>query len=408
MTVPKPLKDTKLFKPIKVGKYELDHRIVFAPTTRYRAQDDHTPSDLEYQYYGDRSQYPGSLITTEATFTSAQAGGEANVPGIFTEKHVEGWKKINDKIHANKSFSAIQLWYQGRVADPKILKQEGLDYVAPSPVYYTEESKQAAKESGNPLRALTEEEIYDIIHVQYPKAARNALAAGFDYVEVHSAHGYMLDQFLQPSTNQRSDKYGGSVENRARIVLEIIDELIPIVGADRLAIRLSPWAKFQNMLAEEDTVHPITTFSYVLHELQKRADAGNKLAYVSLVEPRVQASHDVAKDKQVGDNSFASYIWKGTFIRAGSYTYDAPEFETLLKDIDDDRTLVGFSRYYISNPDLVKRLRDGLELTPYERATFYNFDNWGYNTWNNYGEDKKFDKEKESTIFPKEISKVST
>ncbi|KAK6460752.1 NAPDH dehydrogenase [Scheffersomyces coipomensis] len=403
MTVPKSLKDTKLFQPIKVGKNELNHRVVFAPTTRYRALDDHTPSDLELQYYGDRSQYPGSLITTEATFSAEQGGLFSNVPGIYTEKHVEGWKKINEKIHANKSFSSIQLWYLGRVGNPKLLKEAGLPFIAPSPVYVTDESKKLAEEVGNPLRSLTEEEIQDIIHVQYPKAAINALAAGFDYIEIHSAHGYLLDQFLQPSTNQRSDKYGGSIENRARIVLEIIDVLLPIVGADRLAIRLSPWAKFQNMKAEEDVVHPITTFSYVINELQKRADVGNQLAYISLVEPRVQASYDVEKENQVGDNAFASSIWKGNFIKAGNYTYDAPEFSTLLNDIEDNRTLVGFSRYYVSNPDLVRRLRDGLELTPYVRATFYTHDNWGYNTWNSYDENKEFIEAEEVKVVAKPI-----
>ncbi|KAK6458249.1 NAPDH dehydrogenase [Scheffersomyces xylosifermentans] len=403
MTVPKSLGDTNLFKPIKVGKNVIPHRVVFAPTTRYRALDDHTPSDLQLEYYDERSRYPGTLVTTEATFSSEQGGLFHNAPGIWTDKQTQGWKKINEKIHANKSFSSIQLWFLGRVADAKLLKERGLPLVSASAVYANEESKRLAEEAGNPLRALTKEEIKDIIYNKYTIAAKNALEAGFDYVEIHSAHGYLLDQFLQPSTNQRTDEYGGSIENRARFVLELIDHLLPIVGADRLAIRISPWAKFQNMKAEEDSVHPITTFGYLLHELQKRADAGNQLAYISLVEPRVQASHDVAVDAQVGDNSFASKIWKGVFIKAGNYTYDAPEFNTLLKDIADDRTLVGFSRYFTSNPDFVLKLRDGLELTPYVRDTFYTHDNWGYNTWTALDDDTKYDEAVETKVLAKPI-----
>ncbi|ABN67049.1 NAPDH dehydrogenase (old yellow enzyme) (EPB1) [Scheffersomyces stipitis CBS 6054] len=403
MTAPRALGDTKLFEPIKVGRNNIGHRVVFAPTTRYRALKDHTPSDLQLEYYDARSKFPGTLITTEATFSSEQGGLFDNIPGIYTDRHTAAWKKINERIHANKSFSSIQLWFLGRVGNPKLLKEAGLPFVSASDVYWNEDSKKLAEEVGNPLRPLTKEEIKDIIYNKYTIAAKNALEAGFDYVEIHSAHGYLLDQFLQPSTNHRTDEYGGSIENRARFVLELVDHLIPIVGADRLAIRISPWAKFQNMKAEEDVVHPITTFSYLVNELQRRADAGNQLAYISVVEPRVQASYDVDVNAQVGDNSFISKIWKGILIKAGSYTYDAPEFTTLRTDLADNRTLVGFSRYFTSNPDFVKRLRDGLELTPYVRDTFYTRDNWGYNTWNEYGVEHKFVEEEEVKVVAQEI-----
>ena len=390
-----PLKETDLFKPIKVGQHTLTNKVTFAPTTRNRALNDHTPSDLELEYYDKRSKFPGSLLITEATFVSEQGGLYANVPGIWNDKHVNAWKRITDKVHENGSFISCQFWFLGRVADPKLLKEHGLDLVSSSALYPNDDFKKKAETAGNPVRALTEQEIHDLIYDSYTKAAKNAMAAGFDYIELHSAHGYLLDQFLQPATNERTDKYGGSVENRARFLLELIDQLITIVGANKLAIRISPWAKFQGMKAEQDSTHPITTFSYVLHELQKRADNGNEFAYVSIVEPRVQGNVDVDKSEQKGDNTFVEQIWKGIILKSGNYTYDAPHFDTLLNDISDNRTLVGFSRYYTSNPDLVKRLYEGWDLTPYDRDTFYTNNNWRYNTWTNYNEKDEVNKDAE-------------
>ncbi|CAR65534.1 DEHA2C04576p [Debaryomyces hansenii CBS767] len=390
-----PLKETDLFKPIKVGQHTLTNKVTFAPTTRNRALKDHTPSDLELEYYDKRSKFPGSLLITEATFVSEQGGLYANVPGIWNDKHVNAWKRITDKVHQNGSFISCQFWFLGRVADPKLLKEHGLDLVSSSALYPNDDFKKKAETAGNPVRALTEQEIHDLIYDSYTKAAKNAMAAGFDYIELHSAHGYLLDQFLQPATNERTDKYGGSVENRARFLLELIDQLITIVGANKLAIRISPWAKFQGMKAEQDSTHPITTFSYVLHELQKRADNGNEFAYVSIVEPRVQGNVDVDKSEQKGDNTFVEQIWKGIILKSGNYTYDAPHFNTLLNDISDNRTLVGFSRYYTSNPDLVKRLYEGWDLTPYDRDTFYTNNNWRYNTWTNYNEKDEVNKDAE-------------
>ncbi|KAI5956834.1 hypothetical protein KGF54_000452 [Candida jiufengensis] len=384
------LGDTKLFQPIQVGSNTLNQRIAFAPTTRRRATEDHTPVDLELEYYTKRAQAPGTLIITEATFASPQGSGSSRVPGIFTEKHVQAWKKINDSIHREGSFSSIQLWHLGRAADPKNLKDKGLPFLAPSAAYINEESEQNAIKAGNELRAFTLEEIKDLVNNQYPTAAKNALAAGFDYIELHSAHGYTLSQFLNPVSNKRTDEYGGSIENRARLILEIVDKLIPIVGANRLAIRLSPWATFQTSAPEGEEIH-----TYILKELEKRADQGNELAYVSLVEPRVSGNADVDKDKQQGNNDFANKIWKGKLIKAGNYTYDAPDFKDLLRDIEDNRTLIGFSRFFTSNPDLVNRLKHGYPLLKYDRDTFYNPNNWGYNTYNNHDETEVFDEKKE-------------
>lgn len=400
---PRPLGDTKLFQPIKVGSHELANRVVYAPSTRLRALANHVPSDLQVQYYDERLKTPGLLLITEATFVSLQAAGYAHVPGIWNDEQVKGWKAVTDKVHANKSLILVQLWNLGRAADPKVLKEEGQDYVSASQVYDTEERKQAAEAAGNPLRALTTEEVDNLIEQVYPNAVQKALEAGFDYFELHSAHGYLLDQFLQSESNKRTDKYGGSIENRARLVLALVDKLGEQFGYEKIAIRISPWAQFQGMKGKNSEVHPLATFGYLLSELQRRANEGKQLAYVSVVDPRVQGSSDKETDLASESNDFVSLIWKGIIIKAGNYTYDSPKFTRLLEDIEDDRTLIGFSRYFTSNPDLVERLRKGEELTPYERVYFYTPSNWGYNTYSNYDEPKQLNEAEEKERLPKPI-----
>lgn len=401
--VPIALKDTKLFESIKVGKNEFSNRVVFAPSTRFRALDDHSPSDLQLDYYDARTKFAGTLIITEGTVPTTKTGTYANAPGIFTEKHVQQWKLVNDKIHENKSFSSIQLWGLGRASDPVQNKKEGQKYKAPSPIYVDEEAEKIAKDAGNELEAYTTEEVDDLIE-EYVETAKRSVAAGFDYVELHAAHGYLINQFLEASSNQRTDKYGGSIENRARFALALVDRLSAEIGAERLAIRLSPWAKFLGMKSEEDKeAHPIATYSYLLGQLQKRADAGKELAYVSIVEPRVSGILDIKPEDMAGDNTFAKIIWKGVLLRAGNYTYDAPKFTQLLEDLSDGRTLVGFSRYFISNPDLVHKLHSGKALNPYDRKTFYGLDNWGYNTYPTAEGKEKYDEETERAHKPAAI-----
>lgn len=389
-----PLKDTKAFEPIKVGQKTLSNRIVYAPATRNRALPDHTPSDLALKYYDDRSRFPGSLIVTEGTLVSPKFGLYNNVPGIYTKKHADNWRHINDKIHANGLFSSIQFWALGRVADPQLTKEAGCKLIAPSAIYESDDSKANAEKAGNPIHEPTEEEIKSLILNDYTNAAKLAMEAGFDFVEIHGANGYIVDQFFQVVSNQRTDKYGGSVENRSRFALELIDHLSLVIGADKIGIRLSPWSTFQAMGGDESEVHPISQFGYFLGQLQKRANEGQEIAYVSVVEPRVWGIFDT---EAKGDNAFVRSIWKGIILRTGNYTYDAPDFKTLQRDINDGKTLVGFARYFTSNPDLVQRLHDGSELTPYERDTFYVTHNWGYNTWAKAGQKTEFDEEAEKS-----------
>lgn len=398
-----PLKNTKVFAPIKVGRNTLSHKVVFAPSTRMRATKDHVPSDLLLKYYDDRSKFKGSLIITEGTHPSIKTGLYATAPGIYTDKQVQGWKKVTDKIHQNGSFASVQIWALGRVGDPVVTKSQGGALVSASALYEDENAEKAAIAAEFPVHALTEDEIKDLIYKDYTIAAKNAVEAGFDYVELHGAHGYLLDQFFQPVSNQRTDKYGGSIENRSRFILELIDHLSTVIGADRLAVRISPWAKFQGMLAEEDEVSPVANFSYFLSELERRAEKGQRLAYVSVVEPRVLGIVSVESKKQYGDNEFVKAAWSGVIVRAGNYTYDAPSFKTVIDDVDDERTLVGFSRYYISNPDLVSKLFKGEALNPYDRDTFYGWDNWGYNTYTKSGEAVQYTEEKERLVTPKAL-----
>lgn len=163
-------------------------------------------------------------------------------------------------------------------------------------------------------------------------------------------------------------------------MLEIIDKLTAEIGADKIGLRISPLSTFQGMLTKGAEIDPLTTYSYILHELEKSAQKGNRLAYVSIIEPRVDGNSTVKKEHKVGDNSFVYDIWKGTVLRAGGYTYDAPEFKRVETDLANDRTVIGFCRYYISNPDLVERLKNGWDLQPYDRPSFYRSDDYRYNT----------------------------
>ncbi|PVH16559.1 uncharacterized protein CXQ87_004854 [Candidozyma duobushaemuli] len=394
------LKATKLFQPLKVGKNTLAHRAVFAPSTRFRALPDHTPSDLQLEYYDKRSRFPGTLVITEGTLPSLSTGVDAKVPGIYSEKQVEEWKKITDKIHENGSFASVQLWGLGRGADPVQSKKEGLQYRGVSAIYHSQESEQAAKKAGNELEEYTTQEVEQVVQ-DFVKAGQNAVKAGFDYVELHGATGYLINQFFESSANKRTDKYGGSIENRARFALELIDGLSEAIGPEKVAIRISPWLKYTGMKAEQDEIHPIATFGYFLGQLQKRADAGREIAYVSLIEPRIPGMS--SNEDAFGSNAFAKSVWKGILIRSGNYTYDVPDFKQLLEDIDDDRTLAGFSRFFLSNPDLIYKLQDGGELEKYDRKTFYTSTNWGYNTWNGWDEANEFDMKTEKSRRPAPI-----
>ncbi|KZV80858.1 FMN-linked oxidoreductase [Exidia glandulosa HHB12029] len=341
-----------LFTPLRLGVAELKHRVALAPLTRYRADDAHVHTDLAVEYYRQRSSVPGTMLITEATFIEARAGGYADVPGIWSDAQVAAWKKIADVVHANGSFIYMQLWALGRAAKQEVLQAEipGADVVSSGNVKMDDEHVQP--------RALTAAEIDEYVD-WYARAAKNAVqGAGFDGVEIHGANGYLVDQFIQNTANNRTDEYGGSLENRLRFPLRVVDAVIGAVGAEHTGIRLSPWGRFQGMREE----NPIPTFSKLLEELKQR-----ELAFVHLVEPRLDWGGSE------GDSlDWARAIWKPRpLVLACGFT-PATAVETAQKAADNgEQVVIAFGRDFISNPDLPLRIQRNLALTPYDRDTFY-------------------------------------
>ncbi|CAK9435661.1 uncharacterized protein LODBEIA_P03880 [Lodderomyces beijingensis] len=381
-----------LFKPIKIGDLTLKHRIAHLPTTRNRANPgDHVPTSLQKQYYTDRAK-SGALLVTEATIATPKLGFYPNVPGIYTQEQALGWKKVVDSVHEAGGAIAVQLWGLGRVASPALLKQHGIPFVGVSDIYENEKSESEAEENDNQLRPLTIKEIEELVTVDYPNAVKLALdVAGFDFVEFHFANGYIASQFINPLINNRTDKYGGSIENRARFLFEVIDNTIQ-AGVDpaRLAVRISPSNQFQEPLnpsRKED-------YTYIAEQLQERADSGKALGFIDVVDGEFGPAN-VAVPVDV------SYIldnWKGVVLRGGRYTYDKDDgWKALVHDADsDDRTLVGFGRWFIANPDLPERIQNNQELNDYDRSTFYTTYDYGYNTYPFFG--KKDDADPEAKV----------
>ena len=383
---PVALKGTELFKPIKLGDNELLHRVVMAPLTRRRAlAPGNIPhSDWAIEYYDQRSKRPGTMIITEATYISPQAGGFDNVPGIWSEEQVAAWRLIFERIHSNKSFVWVQLWSMGRQASPATLASHKLPYVsATDDLYLDQATREAALKCNNAQRALTKEEIKQYI-LDYVQAAKNSLEAGADGVEIHSANGYLLNQFLDPLSNHRTDEYGGSIENRARFTLEVVDAVVDAIGPEKVGIRLSPYNIFGGMSGANDPL-TIAQYAYLIGELEKRAKLGKRLAYVHIVEPRVTNLRlpEGQGEYKEGTNKFVYSIWKGLVIRAGNlalHPEDVTEF------VRDNRTLIAYGRFFIANPDLVDRVEMGLPLNKYNRDTFYTMTTEGYLDYPTYEE----------------------
>lgn len=358
-----------LFSPIVVGDTRLQNRVVLAPLTRFRANAGGVPSDLQTEYYVQRSEAPGTLLIAEATYVSKRAGGMktfgGHVPGLWDDAQIAGWKKVIDAVHAKGSKMFIQLWDLGRTANQAVLEKEGLPFTGPSAI------PQKGDKFGDKLRALTVDEIKQKVK-DYATAAENAIKAGADGVEIHSANGYLPDQFIRWNSNHRTDEYGGSVENRARFALEIVDAISAAIGADKLAIRLSPWTDVQDVAVDQEKTPP--QFEYICRELQKRADNGKEIAYLHLIEPRVNGTKTKREEVAWQTNEPFRKIWKGALVRAGGFTRET----ALEAAASDPQTLVAFGRYFISTPDLVERLEKNEKLNPYNRKTFYSTGPDGY------------------------------
>ncbi|KAK5053044.1 hypothetical protein LTR84_002018 [Exophiala bonariae] len=365
----------QLFRPLKLGNVELNHRIVMAPLTRFRADDEHVPISDVRDYYAQRASTPGTLIIAEATLVSPRASGIANVPGIWSPEHINAWKTVTKAVHAKKCFIFLQLWALGKRSDPELLKHaEGGPYplvsasAVPLPNQAPLPNAQLGEATLSPIpHALSVDEIQLFID-DYASAAKNAIAAGFDGVEIHGANGYLVDQFLQEASNCRTDRYGGGIENRSRFGLEVTKAIIAAVGNDskKVAMRLSPWSEFTG--GATDAVDPIPQFSYIISELKKL-----DLAYLHLVESRYAGdAATAAYDALTRRNDPFIEIWgsQAPIILAGGFTPATAKIVT--EELHRDRDLcVAFGRYYISTPDLPYRICQGISPNPYDRATFY-------------------------------------
>lgn len=361
--------EKNLFAPLRVGSLELSHRVVMAPLTRLRStQPGDVQNAMNARYYGQRAS-KGGLLITEATQISLQGKGYPAAPGIHSEEQVEGWKLTTAAVHAKGGFVFLQLWHVGRMSHSSLHPEAGLP-VAPSAIAPADGSKALTAhfqevEFETP-RALGIEELPGIV-ADYRRAAENAKAAGFDGVEVHSANGYLLDQFLEDTSNHRTDAYGGSIENRARLMLEVVDAVVEVWGKDRVGVRLSPFGKFLDM----GDSNPVALFTYVLEKLSERG-----IAYVHVVEPRVgNAGADAAIDGNAVDTAKTfRAAFKGVFISAGGYSAETAE-EAIAAGRAD---AIAFGRLFISNPDLPKRLENKTALNAYDRSTFYGGSEKGY------------------------------
>ncbi|GAA5812737.1 hypothetical protein MFLAVUS_006195 [Mucor flavus] len=350
-----------IFSPIKVGKNLLQHRVVLAPLTRFRATTEAVPTDLLVEYYKQRSS-EGGLLITEATFIDRLAGAYPQAPGIYTQEQIEEWKKVTSAVHEKKATIFLQLWHIGR-AGSKFLNPNQEQIVSASDIAITSPSSTGGEHEVP--RALEIEEIKDIVK-QYARAAKNSIEAGFDGVEIHGANGYLIDQFINTSSNKRTDIYGGSIENRTRFAREVIDAVVEAISAEKTAIRFSPGGAFQDM--KDDTV--VETWSYLTSEIQKNHP---QLSYLHFVEAR----GDMMGESVNTVDTLVPYrqIWKGPFITASGFSNATQEAIDLAEKTGD---LIAFGRAFIANPDLPERLRNGWELNKYDRTTFYNHDAVGY------------------------------
>lgn len=335
---------SSLLNPLKLGPYTLPNRIIMAPLTRARAGESRVPNELMAQYYGQRAS--AGLILSEATSVEPMGVGYAHTPGIWSDEQVEGWKKITSEVHAKKGRIFLQLWHVGRISDPIFLNGELP--VAPSAIAAEGHVSLVRPEKQYIIpRALETKEISAIV-AAYRKGAVNALKAGFDGVEIHGANGYLLDQFLQDGTNQRRDQYGGSIENRARLLLEVTDAAIEVWGAERVGVHLSPRGDSHSM---KDS-HPEATFSYVARELAKR-----RIAFIFSREYQGSDSLGPILKREFG----------GVYIANEKFTKESAE-KIISEGIAD---AVSFGLPFISNPDLPRRFALNAPLNETNYKTIY-------------------------------------
>ncbi len=356
------MSNADLFTPLRLGAIELPNRIVMAPLTRSRAGEGNVPTTLAAEYYAQRAS--AGLIITEATQVSDTAQGYPNTPGIHTDAQTLAWRRVAEAVHGKGGRIVAQLWHVGRISHP-LFQPNGAAPVAPSAIAAAGElyTGQGMKPFPTP-RALETDEIPSLVKAFTDAAKRAVFDAGLDGVEIHAANGYLIDQFLRDRTNKRTDRYGGSIENRCRFLLEIAEAVTAAVGANRVGVRLSPTGAFNDM-ADSD---PVALYSHLAEVLNPFG-----LAYLHIIEglpgnrmaPPEGAPHVAATLRK---------IYKGPFIVNGGYTKDKAE-EAIASGLTD---AVSFGESFIANPDLPERFRRNAALNTPDGSTYYGGDAKGY------------------------------
>jgi N-ethylmaleimide reductase len=364
---------SKLFAPLTVGPYRLSHRVIMAPLTRMRAQDGTVAAHaLNVLHYKQRAS-DGGLIIAEASQVSQAGQGYPATPGIHSERQIEGWRDVTEAVHLKGGRIFLQLWHVGRVSHSS-LQPNGALPVAPSAIRINGETLTASWKSVpfETPRALETEEIAEVVE-SFRQGAENAKLAGFDGVELHGANGYLVEQFLQSRSNQRSDQYGGSVENRCRFLKETVDALIDVWGSDRVAVRLSPYG-VANESGDDD---PVSLYRHVLRQLNPLG-----LGHLHFIEPRSSGAGRADVNHQNVPSALELFRsdWSGVLIGAGGF--DGASAEATVASGRADA--IAFGRAFIANPDLPTRLKLNIPLNPYNRATFYGGGAAGYTDYSRY------------------------
>jgi N-ethylmaleimide reductase len=369
-----------LFQPYRLGPFNLPHRVVMAPLTRSRArQPGNVPGSLAACYYAQRAS--AALIVSEATQVSMQGQGYAWTPGIHSREQVEAWRRITDAVHQAAGLMFCQLWHVGRISHPALQPDNMLPVASSAIIPAGKAFIENERGEGTLVpfvrpRALEIEEMPYVV-AQYVRAAKNAVAADFDGVEIHAANGYLLDQFIESGTNRRTDAYGGAVENRTRLLLETVEALTPVWGPDRIGVRISPMGKL-NDIRDDD---PEATFGYVAERLSEY-----KLAYLHMVNPALEQMQN-GKEPDPHPLGIAKLVrkkFKGTLIVAGGF--DAESGARWLREGRAD--LIAYGRKFLANPDLPERLRLGAALNADDPSTYYGGGEKGYTDYPSLAQDR--------------------
>ena len=358
-----------LLSSFNLKDLSLKNRVVMAPLTRSRAGEERMPNALMAEYYAQRAG--AGLIITEATTISTGANGWLHTPGIYTAEQTEAWKQVVDAVHAKGTPIFLQLWHTGRASHSSFHEDDGLP-VAPSAIDLEGEELHtpSGKQPRQTPRALETEEIPQIVE-DYRVSAANAKKAGFDGVEIHGANGYLIDEFLQTKTNHRTDKYGGSIENRYRFLKEVVEAVLTVWDAGRVGVRLSPNGNYNDMGSPDFR----ETFTYVVQQLNQY-----QLGYLHMVDGLEFGFHELGEPMTLSE---IKKVYDGTLM--GNCGYDRNSAEKAIASGDAD--LIAFGRSIISNPDLVERFANNWELNPdADVSVWYSFDAVGYTDFPTYQE----------------------